>query len=114
MDTNKRVAIMIWTYALVIGSVIIAINEAWKMYQWHKQIMYIHDVVIPMQYKSRNKERPIDNLIFVDDKGLLNHRRCGYCGKHISVEEFENERYGFCDECSEDLMTEEEEEVWGI
>ena len=41
-------------------------------------------------------------------------KRCEYCGKEISKEEYENERFGYCDECTEDLMTEEEEDVWGL
>jgi len=38
--------------------------------------------------------------------------KCEYCGKDVSNEEYERERYGYCDECTEDLMTEEEEDVW--
>ena len=42
-------------------------------------------------------------------------KRCQYCRKEISDEEYEDERYGYCYECTDDLMTEEEEEdVWGL
>ena len=41
--------------------------------------------------------------------------QCEYCGKQISEEEYERERHGYCDECSDDLATEEEtEDVWRI
>ena len=40
--------------------------------------------------------------------------KCEYCSKEISKEEYDRERRGYCDECTEDLMTEEEEDVWGL
>ena len=47
--------------------------------------------------------------------------QCKYCGKKISKDEYEDDRYGYCYECTEDLMTEEEdygdeedEGLWGI
>ena len=51
------------------------------------------------------------DYIFVNEESKM---RCQYCGKQISKEEYENERYGYCYECTDDLMTEEEEDVWGI
>ena len=41
-------------------------------------------------------------------------KQCEYCGKEISEEEYEDERNGYCYECTDDLMTEEEEDVWGL
>jgi len=41
-------------------------------------------------------------------------KECQYCSKPISDEEFEREREGYCDECSDDLATEEEAELWGL
>jgi hypothetical protein len=41
--------------------------------------------------------------------------KCEYCGKEISKEEYERERQGYCDECTDDLVTEEEtEDVWEV
>ena len=62
--------------------------------------------------QARGKQR---EFIFVDEK------RCQYCGKEISSEEYQRARHGYCDECSEDTWTEEEdyadkeeEALWGI
>lgn len=57
--------------------------------------------------KGRQRKR----YIFVGESKMS----CQYCSKEISKEEYENERYGYCNECSDDLATEEEtEDVWGI
>lgn len=60
--------------------------------------------------RGRQKRK---TYIFVEENESK-MKRCQYCSKPISKEEYENERYGYCDECSDDLATEEEEEVWGM
>ena len=62
--------------------------------------------------QARGKQK---EYIFVGEK------RCSYCGRPISEEEFERERHGYCDECTDNLMTEEEdygdkeeEGLWGV
>lgn len=64
----------------------------------HQRIIRRNTLLIGKGKKKRKYE-----YIFVEEKG------CSYCGKPISKEEYENERYGYCKECTEDLMTEEED-----
>ncbi|KPV63070.1 MAG: hypothetical protein AOA66_1043 [Candidatus Bathyarchaeota archaeon BA2] len=64
-------------------------------------------------YKGKRGKRKQKEYIFVKDKESK-MKRCQYCGKEISEEEYERERDGYCDGCTEDLMTEEEEDLWGI
>ena len=70
------------------------------------------DKLIKEAGKPKETEKT-DRFIFVEEESQM--KRCEYCGKEISEEEYERERYGYCDECSEDLATEEEtEDLWGV
>ena len=60
--------------------------------------------------ESKNSSLALQNVERLVEK----MKHCEYCGKEISDEEYEQERYGYCDECTDNLMTEEEEELWGL
>lgn len=101
---------VIWTYIVVIGWILITIWEITKVRE-HMKLVNLGIQAIKKQHKK--KRRPINNLIFVDDEGNKEYH-CAYCGKIIDEQEYDNEWYGYCDECTDDLMTEEEENVWGV
>ena len=64
------------------------------------------------QLRKKLAKQTGKDYIFIEKKSKT--MRCEYCSKEISEEEYEDERYGYCYECTEDLMTEEEEDVWEI
>lgn len=95
---------MIWSIIVVIGWILIAIKSIQDV-QRHNRIIEYNMIQIGKNQKKKQ-------YVFVPEKE--SKMKCQYCGKPISKEEYENERYGYCDECSDDLATEEEEDVWGI
>lgn len=105
-------------------------------YQKISDIPIFYRVRKARNYDEESKEwyypYPVSSMIFdtsllIPDlqKSFVNEesktKRCQYCNKPISKQEYERERHGYCDECSDDLATEEEdygdkeeESTWGI
>ena len=59
MDTNKGVVEMIWTYAFVVCTIIIALKLTLDGYPYIKRIEYIADVVIPMHARRGNNQNGV-------------------------------------------------------
>ena len=79
-------------------------------YQHHTHLKSLND----QNQKGYGKESKNSSLALQNIERLVEKMQCEYCGKEISKEEYNRERRGYCDECTDDLMTEEEEELWGI
>jgi len=84
---------MIWTIAVVVGSLLITIWAIKDIIEWNRQINYIADVVIPMRYK---KEKQPKWLPYSETEGK--EYTCSNCMQPCTKEEFE---HGFCLDCDQ-------------
>lgn len=108
IETNEGVVRMIYLIFWVI-IIPVAFYLAWRDTRKHWRLV---ELGIQQRLQEMKGEKRKE-IIFVDDLGE-NLNQCDYCGKEINREEYKRERQGYCDECTDNLLTEEEEELWGM
>jgi len=85
---------MIWTIALVICIFIAMAYFTLEMIRWNKQINYIADVIMPLQFKKKANQSKWLPYSETREKEYT----CPNCGQSCSKEEFE---HGFCLDCDQ-------------
>ena len=94
---------MIWTIALVIGILLVAVSETFNALRWYRRINYIADVIIPMKDKKDKQPKWIPYSETQEKEHF-----CPNCSQPCSKGEYE---HGFCLDCDQIEFFDDFEEV---